>query len=748
MPERAMFLKMRLKLCLLVLVGWASFWAAAAEFSKAQSGAIARVVGRVLERLHYRQAELDDTISEMFLHNYLDALDYNHLFLLQSDVDEFERRYGKVLDDLTLKSDAGPATEIFSRYLDRLNERQKFIESLLQEQFDFTQDDSVQLSRNKTPWPKDEAEAQQLWRARIKYELLQGRLAKEQPEERLKAAEETVKAISKRYQRLVKYTKEFDPEEILQIYLTALAHAYDPHSDYMTPTEADNFEIHNVKLSLSGIGALLRSEDGYTRVVSLVPGGPADLSRQIKPKDRIIAVAQADGEPVDVVDMPLKKVVDLIRGKRGTEVRLTIIPASSADGSERKQVSLVRDEIKLTEQYAKARIVDRAGADGQTHRLGVITLPQFYDNCAHDVEVLIERLKAENIRGLILDLRRNGGGLLGEAIEVTGLFISKGPVVQVKDARHTQILEDKDPKLAYDGPLLILVSHFSASASEIVAAALQDYGRALIVGDQATHGKGTVQSVLALSSYIPDSKVENPGKLKLTVSKFFRIAGGTTQKYGVSPDITLPSVYDYMELGESYLPNCLPAGSTKPLEFDALNRVKPYLDQLQKKSTERVARSLDFKYVNEDIEIAKKQMADKSVSLNESRRLKEKEEEKARTEARRKERDQRQASKDRVFELTLEMARQNKPIAPLILAKAKDNAELAAATEQGDQEATDAVNEVLVDAQLDESLNILDDYSTLSGGASQDVVSSKTSDQNLMSDESNRVKVPETAERP
>ena len=734
-------LSMKLKLCLLVLAGWTACWASAAEFSKAESGTIARAVGGLLEHLHYRQAELDDNMSEMFLHNYLDALDYSHLIFLQADLDEFERRFGKRLDDLTLKADANPADEIFNRYLERLNERQQSIEKLLKEQFDFSQDESVLLSRNKAPWPKDEAEAEQLWRARIKYELLQGRLAKDKPEE-------TLKTISKRYQRMVKYTKEFDSEEILQIYLTALAHAYDPHSDYMPPTEAANFEIQNVKLSLSGIGALLRSEDGYTRILRLVPGGPADLGEQLKPKDRIIAVAQGDGEAVDVVEMPLKKVVELIRGKRGTKVKLTVIPASSTDGSERKVITLIRDEVPLREQYAKARIIDHTEADGRTRRLGLIALPQFYDNCARDVEKLIGRLKTENVNGLILDLRRNGGGLLNEAIDLTGLFISKGPVVQVKDPRRTQVLEDQDPKVAYDGPLIVLVSHFSASASEILAAALQDYQRALIVGDQTTHGKGTVQSVLRLDSFIPEKKVANPGKLKLTVSKFYRIAGGTTQKYGVTPDITLPSVFDYMELGEAHLPNCLPAGGTQPVQYRALNRVKSCLEELQKKSTDRVSHSQDFRYVNEDIELYKKQLADKTISINEAKRLQEKADQKARTEARKKEREQRKTAKEKIFELTLETVDQNKPLAPLASMKTKDNAELAAAAEPGDPDLADAENDPPVDPQLDETVSILDDYSRLLGGANQDFVSGQANDPNSLADKANDRKASTTAEHP
>jgi carboxyl-terminal processing protease len=744
---------MKAILSLLLLLAGLSGPVSAVDFTGVQAGRIAQVVGRLLESNHYKQTPLNDAVSEMFLNGYFDALDFNHMFFLQTDLDEFEKRYGTKLDDLINHADASPGFAIFDRYLSRLEERNEFVQKVLKEEFDFTKDEKFQPSRNKSPWPKDSAEASELWRARVKFELLQGRLAKEKPEE-------TLKTISKRYNRLVKTMREYDSEDILQIYLTALAHTFDPHSDYMTPTEATNFDINNVKLSLSGIGALLRSEDGYARIVSLVPGGPADLSKQLKPKDRIIAVAQGAEEPVDTIEMKLSKVVDMIRGKRDSEVRLTIIPASSPDGSEKKVVRLIRDEIKLTEQYAKAKVFDHPDDTGKTQRLGVITLPQFYDNCARDVEKLIERLNSEHINGLVLDLRRNGGGILQEAIALTGLFIKKGPVVQVKDSqKRTQILRDEDSKLAYDGPLIVLVGHLSASASEIVAAALQDYDRALVVGDQSTHGKGTVQTLQSLNPFFKQPLVSDAGKLKFTISKFYRIAGGTTQKHGVSSDLVLPSITDYMELGEASLPNCLEADNTTPLEYNRLGKVKPFLSELERRSKERVAGSIDFGYVNQDIELLKKQRADKSISLNEAKRLEEKREQKDRLEARKQERAQRKPINEQVFDLNLEMVDKKKPLALVGSPKTKEGDALAltedsahpkagskaatekgastkvapsdkakselattttrakehdASTPDGDPDADDpeAENDSITDAQLSETLNILNDYVT------------------------------------
>ena len=688
-----------------LLAAWLAQPPHAAEFTRAQSGRITFAVGKLLENGHYRQVPLSDTISEIFLKNYLNALDYNHLMFLQSDIDEFEQKYGKTLGDAVLKGDESPGFKIFAKYLDRLSERQKWVDKILDEKMDFTKDESFLANRAKAPWPKDGEEAMQLWRARIKFELLQGRLAKDKPEE-------TVQTISRRYKRLERMMREFDNEEILQTYLSSLTHAYDPHSDYMSPSEAENFEIQNISMQLTGIGAQLEWDDGYTKIKMLMPGGPAEACKLLKPGDRIVAVAQGSDEPVDVIEMRLNKVVKMIRGKRGTEVRLTVVPGHG-DSSARKIVTLIRDQIPLKEQLAKAKIVDHLDASGRVQRLGIITLPGFYDHCSRHVDQLIQRLKKENINGLVLDLRHNGGGILEEAVNLTGLFISKGPVVQVRNSKkESTILEDTDARTAYDGPLIVLVSKLSASASEIVAAALQDYGRALIVGDQSTHGKGTVQTVLSLDQFL-GSAVPKPGKLKMTVQKFYRIAGSTTQRQGVTPEIVLPSLYDYLDIGEASLENSLPADNTDPLEHYQYNRVKPYLAELRKNSHERMTSDKDFVYLSEDIQEVRKQQEDKMVSLNEAKRLQEKADQKARTDARKKERAERKTPPEAAFNLTVEAVEKNKPLEPTSVAKQKEAEDAAIAASglaaSGDPE-EEVEKEPLVDAQLKESMNILADY--------------------------------------
>lgn len=724
-----------------------TLWLAAApavsavDLTRAQAGRISQWVGQILEQAHYRHAVLDDTVSASFLKNYLDALDYSHMVFLQSDVDEFTKRYGKSLDEYTLRGDASPGYEIFERYLQRLTSCNQLAQRLLKESYDFSADESFLVKRDKAPWPKDAAELEQLWKLRIKFELLQDRLTfldKSTKKEKGKAAdagkkpaepapkepgkynpEETLKTISKRYDRLLRNMQKLKSEDILQTYLTSLSHSFDPHSDYMSPTEAEEFDIKSIKLSLIGIGATLQSDDGYTKIVSLVPGMPADLSKQLKPGDKITAVAQADGDFVDVIEMPVKDVVQLIRGAKGTAVRLMVIPTDSPGGAEKKIVRIIRDEIKLTEQFAKARVVEMPVEGGPAQRLGVVNLPQFYEHCARDVEKLLERLKQEKVDGVILDLRRNGGGILEEAVSLTGLFIGKGPVVQVREKdprRRAQVYRDDHPKAAYDGPLVVLVSHLSASASEITAAALQDYGRAVVVGDQTTHGKGTVQKLLSLKSFIdPDFGID-PGKLKLTVAKFYRVAGTTTQKIGVTPDVVLPSRFDYMELGEASLPNCLPADTTAPVPFTRTDRVGNAMEDIRAKSSARTRNNPEFVYIGQDIELLKKQIADKSVSLNEAKRLKEREEQKKRDEERRQERAQRKAGPERVFEMSLAMIDDNKPLKLLTTPRGKDDNTLTASTSPtpkatdpaGDDDELDEPDHKL-DPHLDESLKILAD---------------------------------------
>jgi carboxyl-terminal processing protease len=656
-------------------------------------GRIAYMTALMLEQVHYLHQKFDPKLSSRFLDRYIDTLDPQHIHFLQSDVAEFES-FRNDLGTLTIKQlDTKPAYLIYNRFRQRLDERTAYASTLLNDgAFDFTANERVLLNRKDQPFPKNMDEAKQLWRERLRYEYLQERLNKEGREEIGKLVlsrhnaialglawedfhNDIVNIIARRYGRIIRNFREWDNDKVLETYLTSLAHVYDPHSDFFDKSDLENFSI-SMSLSLFGIGAVLSSEDGYCKIQELNPSGPAAKSKKVKANDRIVAVAQGDKEPVDVVDMPLNKVVELIRGPKGTEVRLTIIPATAVDPSTRATVTLVRDQIKLEDQQAKARIIDLPDDKGRIQRLGVIDLPSFYasfplmgskdkteiKSTTADVARLLTKLKQEKVTGVILDLRRNGGGSLEEAINLTGLFIKQGPVVQIRDPNgDIQVDDDKDPSVEYDGPLIVLTSRFSASASEILAGALQDYGRALLVGDASTHGKGTVQSLNQLAPYIfrLSSSVDTNdpaafGALKLTTRKFYRASGSSTQLKGVIPDIVLPSVDDHLEsIGEASLENPLPWDTIETAKFEKLNRVQPYLPELEKRSTERVAKAKDFDYVREDIEQVKKVVADKSISLNELQRLQEKDEADVRQKAREAELKARKPTDEKIYEITL-----------------------------------------------------------------------------------------------
>jgi carboxyl-terminal processing protease len=483
--------------------------------------------------------------------------------------------------------------------------------------------------------------------------------------------EEIIATLDHRYHRNLRYFADWNNEDVLQTYLTALAHVYDPHSDYFGHAQLEGFAMQ-MNLSLFGIGAeLTLSDEGYCTIRRLLPGGPAIKSKKLKENDRVVAVAQGDQPAVDIVDLSLNKAVQLIRGPKGTEVRLTLIPAGGAD-SDRTIVSMIRDEIPLEESAAKAKLIELPDSRGGKLRLGVIDLPSFYatfdpvntkdkpepKSTTVDVARLIKKLEKEKVEGIVLDLRHNGGGSLEEAIKLTGLFIKTGPVVQIKEVDGTvQEADDTDPSVLYDGPLIVLISRGSASASEILAGALQDYGRALIVGDRATHGKGTVQSVNQLRPFmhlVDASLTNDPGALKLTIKKFYRPSGASTQLRGVVPDIILPSLAnESKDVGESALNNPLPYDEIPSAKYEHLNLVEPYLAELRRRSSDRLASDKDYSYMREDIERFKKLQADKTVSLNEHARLKENEDQEARNKAREKERRSRAQPPEKVYELTL-----------------------------------------------------------------------------------------------
>src|SRR6266403_1180117 len=548
-------------------------------------------VGRLLEEGHYTHKQLNDDLSGKILRSYLELLDFSHLFFTQEDVNALTEKYGPALDDDILLGNLKPAYEIYDLYQKRVDERVGKIKELLKQPTDFKTDATVELRREKAPWPKDEAEADQLWKGRIASELLQEKLS-EHP------IEPGPQLVGRRYDRIARNVHEEDREEQVKLYLDALAQSYDPHSEYLSKADFKNFNIQ-MGLSLVGIGAMLRTEDGYAKIESLVTGGPAQVDGRLKVGDRITAVGQGQSEFVDVRDMRLDKVVEMIRGKKGTKVRLLAIPANASDPSQRKSVDLVRDEIKLKDQEARADIIIKKDENGNPMKLGWLTLPSFYadmdrhsKSTTRDVLALLKRLKKENIAGLVVDLRRNGGGSLEEAISLTGLFLKSGPIVQTKGSNGNIVISsDPDPGIAYGGPLIVLTSRQSASASEIFAAALQDYGRAVIVGDKNTFGKGTVQTILPIGRFtsLLGSRSDDDGELKLTIQKFYRVAGGSTQLHGVASDIVLPTLTDLPEFGEGALKNCLPYDEVPKARFTKWSDGHPlFVEELKRRSTDRV----------------------------------------------------------------------------------------------------------------------------------------------------------------
>src|SRR5881392_586818 len=651
---------MKLRFPLLSAITAVSLITATPQALQAKSDAeqICVSVGRLLEEGHYTHQQLNAEMSQKFLRNYLELLDFSHLFFTQKDVDTLTAKYETALGDDVLLGNLKPAYEIYDLYTKRVDARVAKVKELLKQPMDFKTDATIEVRREKAPWPKDDAEADQLWHGRIANELLQEKLS-EHP------IEPGPQLVGRRYDRIARNVHEEDREEQVKLYLDALAQTYDPHSEYLSKADFKNFNIQ-MGLSLVGIGAMLRTEDGYAKIESLVTGGPAQVDGRLKVGDRITAVGQGQGEFVDVRDMRLDKVVEMIRGKKGTKVRLLAIPANASDPSQRKSVDLVRDEIKLKDQEARADIIIKKDENGNPVKLGWLTLPSFYadmdrhsKSTTRDVLALLKRLKKENIGGLVVDLRKNGGGSLEEALSLTGLFLKSGPIVETKDYNGTiRISSDPDSGIAYAGPLVVLTSRQSASASEIFAAALQDYGRAVVVGDKNTFGKGTVQTILPIGRFasLLGSHSEEDGALKLTIQKFYRVAGGSTQLHGVASDIVLPSLSDLPEFGEGALKNCLPYDEVPKAKFtkwsDSNHQL--FIDELKRRSETRVQANPEFRYVMEDIERLRRRLDENRISLNEEVRRSEMNEDKLRKETRSKERLARQAEDVQIYRLTLD----------------------------------------------------------------------------------------------
>ncbi|MUT51831.1 tail-specific protease [Pseudomonas sp. TDA1] len=574
-------------------------------------------VVELLKRHHYSKPPLDDARSVIIYDSYIKLLDPARSYFTAADIAEFDK-WKTQFDDFLKSGNLDPGFTIYKRYLDRVKQRLDFALAELNkgvDKIDFTAKETLLIDRKDAPWMKNQAELDDLWRKRVKDEVLRQKIAGKEP----KQIQET---LTKRYKNQLARLDQTRAEDIFQAYINTFAQSYDPHTNYLSPDNAENFDI-NMSLSLEGIGAVLQSDNDQVKIVRLVPAGPAAKTKQVAPADKIIGVAQGNKEMVDVVGWRLDEVVKLIRGPKGSVVRLEVIPASNAPSDQTsKIVSITREAVKLEEQAAKKSVL-KLKQDGRDYKLGIIEIPAFYldfkayragdpeyKSTTRDVKKLLTELQKEKVDGVVIDLRNNGGGSLQEATELTSLFIDKGPTVLVRNSDgRVDVLEDENPGAFYKGPLALLVNRLSASASEIFAGAMQDYHRALIIGGQ-TFGKGTVQTIQPL----------NHGELKLTLAKFYRVSGQSTQHQGVLPDIDYPSIIDTKEIGESALPEAMPWDTIRPVVKPAADPFKPYLAQLKAQHEARSVKDAEFTYIRDRLALAQKLMSEKTVSLNEQDR--------------------------------------------------------------------------------------------------------------------------------
>ena len=586
---------------------------------------ITLAVRSYLEREHFLRRPIDDEIAHRWFDTFLESLDPMKVYFLQSDIDGFRQKRDE-LDDLVKRGDVTFAYEVFERFLDRVDSQLPVIEKLLNSSLNFEKKESLVVDRENMSWAKNESELANTWRKRIKYDLLVQKMEKT-PEKEAK------EKLLRRYRSFGKRMHQMTSDELLEMFLTSLTSSLDPHTSFMSPGTLENFEI-GMRLQLDGIGASLKAEDGFTTVAELVPGGAADKDGRLKRKDRIVGVGQGEeGGIVDAVDMNLNEVVKLIRGKRGTVVRLKVIPVGETAP---KIYDIVRAKIELKDAEARGEVIEQGQkSDGSPYKIGVINLPSFYMDMAgarqgqaeyksstRDCRRLLEEFRNKQVDCVVLDLRNNGGGSLPESISLTGLFIDTGPVVQVKDAdKRVQPYDDVESGVAWDGPLVVLVNKFSASASEIVAGAIQDYKRGLVVGDESTHGKGTVQSLLDLGRQLFQRLPNAPslGAIKITMQQFYRPGGLSTQLEGVKSDIELPSITTHLPVGESDLEHAIAFDKVPPADFQSSGRVnEDMLDALKERSAVRVAADEEFAKVAQDIAQYKKRKEEKEISLVES----------------------------------------------------------------------------------------------------------------------------------
>ncbi len=605
---------------------------------------IIRAVTRMMPVLHlYRMPVDEETLMKRTIDEYLTSLDFDRAYFLKSDVERFRDKAENLFEKMR-QGDLAWAYDVFDVFMERVDERVEWVETMLENGMDFESDDTYAWKRRKADWPSNEAERDELWRRKITHEVLARVVAErtrdserdegnpdepddgdaEVPEPEhdedmddddngdeaedlqpvvIDPAATPEEHVLNRYEQYRIVLQDHEPEWVLQRFLSAFTHAFDPHSDYMSASADEDFDI-NMSLSLEGIGAQLTSEDGAAKIVRIIPGGPAERDGRLQPGDKIIAVGQeGDEKPESVMHWSLTRTVRRIRGPKGSKVTLVVIPATDKTGGTTVTIELIRDEVRLEEQAASGDVLDFDIAPDETRRLGVIKLPTFYldvrgrrnntenyRSSTRDVRNHLVNMMEEDVEGIVLDLRSNGGGSLTEAVEMTGLFLNAGPIVQVKERRGVQVLRDQDPEAVYVGPLVVLVSRLSASASEILAGALQDYGRAVIVGDSKTHGKGTVQTVIPIDRSDP-----RMGSLKVTAASFHRIDGRSTQKHGISSDVSIPSMLETMEVGEEYLRNPIPWSRVDPVPFRRAGDLSEKIPLLRERSMERIDTSDSWK---------------------------------------------------------------------------------------------------------------------------------------------------------
>lgn len=587
----------------------------------AEDATTARLVCNMISRYHINHGKIDDSVAPRLFKRYLEMLDPQKVYFTQDDIDRFSQSKMQ-LDDLIKEGDVNFAYDVFEQYRRRFDQRIEYVHKLIDMEHDFTVDESLNTDVESLPWAKTDDEVNERWRRRVKFDILKRLLDKEEE------IEEIRDRLHKRYNTLLRSIHDTETSEVLEMYLSALTHCFDPHSSYMSPQTLEEFRI-SMQLSLDGIGAALRSEDGNTYIASIVKGGAANKDGRLEVGDQITAVAQETGEFVDIVEMKLSKVVRLIRGPRGSKVRLQV---SKADSNETVVYEMVRQKIELSESAVKGEIIDTTGRLGRKAKIGVINIPSFYRDfngaeqgiedfrsTARDLqEVLVDFRRQGGVDGIVIDLRYNGGGALSEAIEVTGLFIDQGPVVQVKEPGSKVKTYSDDIEGAFNEPLIVVCNRMSASASEIFAGAIKDYGRGIVIGDMTTHGKGTVQNVMPVSPQMFQFfNRQDRGALKLTINQFYRVNGDSTQSLGVKSDVVLPSLLDHMEIGESSLDNALAFDQIAAAEHTSLAYVNADVrSRLKKQSAERVAGNEDFKKVQKEIAEYTERINRKSIPLN------------------------------------------------------------------------------------------------------------------------------------